>query len=150
MSIATAAIASRSTAESPRANYLAVFVGAIVAFVIASVYYGVVFLDLWLQVRRLNPTSMGEVSTSPAQTLIEFLTTLVIAGAIGHLVARLRITDVRGALGLGVLLWIAFPGMLWMGAMMWENTPWPFAALHGGDWLIKCLLFTLIPTVWWR
>jgi hypothetical protein len=57
------------------------FVGAIVAFVIASVYYGVVFLDLWLQVRRLNPTSLGEVSTSPTQPIVAFITTLVIAGS---------------------------------------------------------------------
>ena len=84
-------------------NYIAIFVGAIAAFIIASVYYGVVFLDQWLQVRRLNPTSIGEVSTSPTQPVIEFLTTLVIAFAIGHLVARLGITHVRGALRLAAL-----------------------------------------------
>src|ERR1051326_4065898 len=95
----------------------------------------------------MNPTSIGAVSTSPTQPVIGFLTTLVIAFAIGHLVSRLGITDVRGALQLAALLWIAFPGMLWVGAMLWENTPWQFAALHGGDWLIKCVLFTLIPTV---
>ena len=150
MSTLTAVIPSSSAAEARRTNYLAIFVGAIVAFVIASVYYGVVFIDLWLQVRRLNPTSIGEVSTSPTQPLVEFLTTLVIAFAIGHLVARLGITRVTSALQLAAILWIAFPGMLWVGAMLWENTPWQFAALHGGDWLIKCLLFTLIPTVWRR
>jgi hypothetical protein len=150
-SLATVVLSTRSKhAGRTNTNYVAIFVGAIVAFVIASVYYGVVFLDLWLQVRRLNPTSMGEVSTSPTQPVIEFLTTLVIAFAVGHLVARLGITDVRSALQLAALLWIAFPGMLWVGAMLWENTPWQFAALHGGDWLIKCVLFTLIPTVWQR
>src|SRR5206468_10920255 len=90
---------------------------------------------------------MGEVSPSPVQPAIEFLTTLVIAFAIGHLVAGLGITQVRGALRLAALLWIAFPGMLWVGAMLWENTPWQFAALHGGDWLIKCMLVTLIISI---
>ncbi len=94
-------------------------------------YYGVVFLDLWLQVRRLNPTSMGEVSTSPTQPVIEFLTTLVIAFAIGHLVVRLGITHIRGAFRLAALRWIAFPGMLWVGAMLWENTPWRCTAAIG-------------------
>jgi hypothetical protein len=147
--LATVVPSSRNE-EARRPNYLAIFVGAIVAFVIASVSYGVIFIDLWLQVRRLNPTSMGEVSTSPQQPLIEFLTTLVIALAIGHLVARLGIRDVRDALKLAAILWIAFPGMLWVGAMLWENTPWQFAVLHGGDWLIKCILSTLISTVWPR
>jgi Protein of unknown function (DUF1761) len=152
MSSLATVVPSTSSADTRRTgtNHIAIFVGAIAAFIIASVYYGVVFLDLWLQVRRLNPTSMGEVSNSPTRPVIEFLTTLVIAFAIGHLVARLGITHVRGALRLAGLLWIAFPGMLWVGAMLWENTPWQFAALHGGDWLIKCVLFTLIPTIWRR
>jgi len=149
MSSLASVVPSTSSADTDRTgtNYIAIFVGAIAAFIIASVYYGVVFLDLWLQVRRLNPTSMGEVSTSPTQPVIEFLTTLVIAFAIGHLVTRLGITHVTGALRLAALLWIAFPGMLWVGAMLWENTPWQFAALHGGDWLIKCVLFTLIISI---
>ena len=152
MSSLASVVASTNSADTGRGgtNYIGIFVGAIVAFVIAFVYYGVAFLDLWLQVRRLNPTSMGEVSTSPMQPVIEFLTTLVIAFAIGHLVARLGITHVRHGFRLAALLWIAFPGMLWVGAMLWENTRWQFAALHGGDWLIKCVLFTLIPTVWRR
>jgi hypothetical protein len=150
-SLATVVLSTRSKhAGRTSTTYVAILLGAIVAFVIASVYYGLVFLNLWLQVRRLNPTSMGEISTSPTQPVIEFLTTLVIALAVGHLVARLGITDVRSALQLAAILWIAFPGMLWVGAMLWENTPWQFAALHGGDWLIKCVLFTLIPTVWRR
>ncbi len=86
-----ALVVSTRSADTGRTNtsYIAILVGAIVTFVIASIYYGVVFLDLWLKVRRRNPTSMGEVSTSPMLPVIEFLTILVIAFAIGHLVAHL-------------------------------------------------------------
>jgi hypothetical protein len=31
--------------------------------------------------------------------------------------------------------------------MLWENTPWRLAALHGGDWLAKLLLVGLIVTL---
>ena len=82
MSILTTVVTSRGTSEAPRINYLAILVGSIAAFVIASIYYGVLFSDLWLQVRRLNPSSVGEVSPSPVQPLIEFGVTLVIASAI--------------------------------------------------------------------
>ncbi len=69
MSSLTTVVPSTNSADTGRTstNNIASFVRAIAAFIIASVYYGVVFLDLWLQVRRLNPTSMGEVSTSPTQ-----------------------------------------------------------------------------------
>jgi len=38
--------------------------------------------------------------------------------------------------------------VLWTGALIWENTPWKLAALHGGDWLAKLLAVALIVSVW--
>jgi hypothetical protein len=150
MSTRTIVMTDSGTRQAARINYRAILLGSVAAFLIASIYYGVVFADLWRQVRRLNPSSVGEVTPSRVQPLIEFGVTVVIASAIAYLVARLGITHWKRALRLAALLWIAFPGMLWLGAMMWENTPWQFAALLGGDWLIKCVLFTLMPSVWWR
>jgi hypothetical protein len=150
MSTLSATMTSKRSVEAAPINYLAILVGAVAAFVIAALYYSVLFGELWLQLRRLNPTSVGEVSPSPLQPLMNFGVTLIIAYVIAQLVGRLGITDWKGGLRLGASLWIAFPGMLWLGAIMWENTPWQLAALHGGDWLIKCLLFAVIPSVWRR
>jgi hypothetical protein len=51
----------------------------------------------------IEPNIDGRGQHSHTQPVIEFLTTLVIAFAIGHLVARLGITHVRGALRLAAL-----------------------------------------------
>jgi hypothetical protein len=48
---------------------------------------------------------------------------------------------------LGLFLWIGFPLVLWTGAMIWENTLWRLAAIHG-DWLGKLLVVALIVSVW--
>ncbi len=72
MSTLAAAVTPKGTSAPGRTNYLAILVGSIAAFVSASVYYGVVFSDLWLQVRRLNPSSVGDVNPSPVQPLVEF------------------------------------------------------------------------------
>jgi hypothetical protein len=51
-SLATVAPSTNSAETGCAAtNYIAIFFGAIAGFIITSVYYGVVFLDLWLQVR---------------------------------------------------------------------------------------------------
>src|SRR5690349_14028484 len=118
MSTLAAVMSSKGNAEASRTNYLAIIVGAVAAVVAASLYYCVLFGELWIAVRRLNPTSVGEVSPSPVQPFVEFVVTLIIAYVIGRLVARLGITDWKGGLRLGGSLWIAFPGMLWLGAVM--------------------------------
>ena len=48
----------------------------------------------------------------------------------------------RGAAGLllGLVLWIGFPLVLWIGAVIHEATPVGLAAVHAGDWLVKLLL----------
>ena len=42
-----------------------------------------------------------------------------------------------GGLLLGLALWIGFPLVLWVGAIVHEKTPVRLAAIHAGDWLVK-------------
>jgi len=48
---------------------------------------------------------------------------------LARLVAGLGIGDWKGAVQLGLLLWIGFPFVLWTGAIMWENVPVKLAAI---------------------
>jgi hypothetical protein len=49
---------------------------------------------------------------------------------------------------LGLAVWAGFPLVLWMGAVIWENTPPGLAVIHGGDWLVKLLVVAVIVSVW--
>jgi hypothetical protein len=40
---------------------------------------------------------------------------------------------------LGLALWVGFPLVLWVGAVIHENVPPKLAVLHAGDWLLKLL-----------
>ena len=46
-----------------------------------------------------------------------------------------------------LVLWIGFPLVLWVGAVIHENTPVKLAAIHGGDWLLKLLLIGTIVAI---
>ncbi|MBA2313556.1 MAG: DUF1761 domain-containing protein [Actinobacteria bacterium] len=59
---------------------------------------------------------------------------LVVASVVAGLAERLDIADWRGALQLGLALWIGFPVVLWTGAIMWEKVSSKLAAIHAGDW----------------
>ena len=41
-------------------------------------------------------------------------------------------------------MWIGFPLMLWVGAILHERTPLRLAAIHAVDWLIKLVVTAAI------
>ena len=65
-----------------------------------------------------------------------------------YLIIRLRIVGLKSALSLGFLLWVGFPVVLLVGSVASDKVPLALAAIHGGDWLIKLLLMTVILVVW--
>lgn len=58
-----------------------------------------------------------------------------------------RIGTWIGGLVLALVLWIGFPAVLWIGAIVHANTPWRVAAIHAGDWLVKLLVLGAIVGV---
>ena len=58
------------------------------------------------------------------------------------------VVDWKGAVHLGVLVWIGFPAMILAGSVIWDKRPWKLAAIHAGDWLVKLLLMAVILGVW--
>ena len=52
------------------------------------------------------------------------------------------------AVGQALWLWLGFSAMMWVGAILWERTPWQLAAIHAGDWLIKLLIIAAMVGAW--
>jgi hypothetical protein len=130
-------------------NYLAVIVAAVVAFVASSLYYSVFGKAL----AALLPA--GSVATDmrkvPAwKKAIEFVRGLVVSLVVAFFVERFGVADWEAALRLAFLVWVGFPFMILTGAVLWDNRPWKFAAIHSGDWLMKLVLMAVILGVWHR
>lgn len=131
----------KSTAD---VNLWAVLVAAVLAFVIGAVYY-VGFGA------RLAQVGGGPAADSSAQRWampVEALRCLVLAAVVAGVAAHARVDTWTGGLLLGLVLWVGFPLVLWVGAMVHENTRWQVALIHAGDWLLKLLLMGLVVAVW--
>ena len=63
-------------------------------------------------------------------------------------VVRFGVVDWEGALRLAFLVWVGFPFMILTGAVLWDNRPWKFAAIHMGDWLMKLVMMAVILGMW--
>ena len=112
---------------------MSIAVATIAAFLAGGAYYSAV------------PMPAGE--TPPWKLAVELGRCLILAAAVAALAAQGDIDTWTGGLLLGLVLWIGFPFVLWVGAVIHENTPIRLAAIHGGDWLLKLLLVGVIVAV---
>jgi hypothetical protein len=127
-------------------NYWAVVVAALAAFLMSSLYYSPLLLgNVW---RAANPGPTAGTTPSLGKVVGELLRTLVITYVLARLIALLGGSDWKGAGRLAIWMWFGFSAMMWVGAIMWEKTPWQIAAIHSGDWLLKTLLIAVIVGVW--
>ena len=122
-------------------NLLAVGVSVVVAFVISSTWYAI-FGD---QMAILHGTEVVGSGSPPVWKIaVEGVRSAVVAFAIAWGVSRFGLTDLRSALALAFVLWVAFPVVLLAGSVIWEDVPTKLAAIHAGDWLVKLLAVTTI------
>jgi Protein of unknown function (DUF1761) len=126
-------------------NHLAVFVAAIAAFVLSTIWY----IGFAKQRAELSAAPMAEVrKPQPVKMVLEIARNIILAYILAYLVTRLGISTWPAAMTFALLLWIGFPVLLLTGSVMWENVPWKLAAIHGGDWLLKLLAVIVILSRW--
>lgn len=114
---------------------LAIAAATLAAFLISTAWYSVF-------------GGSSAEPTPPWKVGVELLRCLTLALVLAALASQADIDSLAGGLALGLTLWVGFPLVLWVGAMIWEHTPWRLAAIHGGDWLVKLLALTAIVSVW--
>jgi uncharacterized protein DUF1761 len=126
----------------PDINLVVVLVATVLSFVLGAVYYAV------LGTRLAEVSDAAASDVKPWSVAIEVLRCLVLAAVVAGLAARARADTWTGGLVLGLVLWVGFPAVLWVGAIVHENSPWRLAAIHAGDWLVKLLVVGVVVSVW--
>ncbi len=131
-------------------NYLAVFVVAVVVFLLGWLWYSpLLFFKPWMRLRGLDPEAAMQNAKMPGGKLvIELARCFILTLVIARLMALLGVHSWLIALHSGFFLWIGFPVILLTGSVLWDNVPWKVAAIHAGDWLVKLLVIPLIVTLW--
>ena len=113
---------------------MSVAVATVAAFIAGGAYYSVV------------PVA-GSGEMPPWKLAVELARCLILAVVVAGLASQAGIDTWAGGLALGLALWAGFPFVLWVGAVIHENTPIRLAAIHGGDWLVKLPLVGTIVAI---
>lgn len=123
-------------------SLLAVIGAAVSGFIGSAIYYSV-FSD--------QPSAVGgdgvPPDTRPWVYGAEFARTLVVAAVFAAVASVGGFDSWPGGVLLGLVLWLGFPSMLWVGAILHEGTSFSLAALHAGDWLFKLVIIGVIVGV---
>jgi hypothetical protein len=126
----------------PDIDLIPVLVAAIAAFALGGTYYAV----LGEQLAEVSDAAAASEQPPPWKLAVELLRSLILAAVVAGLAVRGEIDQWSGGLLLGAALWIGFPLVLWIGAVIHENRK--LAAIHAGDWLVKLLVVAVIVSVW--
>lgn len=128
----------------PEVNLVTVLVAAVAAFVLAAAYY----MTLGGQLAEQSEVTAAAGSMPPWKVAVELTRGLLVAVVVAGLASAAGIDRWTGGLLLGLALWIGFPIVLWIGAVIHEGTSWKLAAIHAGDWMVKLLAVALIVSIW--
>jgi hypothetical protein len=127
-------------------NYVALGVAAVAAFVLSTAYY-IAFGRHYAKLRGLSP-EVAAARPPIWKVLLELVRSLVVAAVVAGLADLVEITDRAEAATLAISLWVAFPVVLLVGSVIWDDVPPRLAAIHGGDWLLKLVLIAVIVGSW--
>jgi hypothetical protein len=127
---------------------LPVIVALVAAACISGLWYSpMLFGRQWVALRSQALNVAADSYIAPWKSLVEIIREIVVAYVLTRLVSRLKITRLTSALNLGFWIWMGFPVTMLVGASLWDNKPWALSLIHGGDWLTKMIVMSVLITL---
>ena len=122
---------------------IGVLIAAVAGFIGSGIYYSV------FAGRLAAAVGEGTIPEARPWTYgVEFARTLIVAIVTASIASMADIGSWLGGAAFGVTLWVGFPVVLLVGAMVHEGTRLSLAAIHAGDWLFKLVIIGVIIG-WW-
>lgn len=122
---------------------IGVLIAAVAGFIGSGIYYSV------FGGRLAAAVSEGTIPEARPWTYgVEFARTLIVAIVTTTIASMADIGSSLGGAALGLALWVGFPVVLLVGAVIHEGTRLSLAAVHAGDWLFKLVVIGVIVG-WW-
>jgi len=128
-------------------NYLAVLVAALANYLIATIWYALIFGKIW---KRL--TGISDMKPAPINMLLVFIGSLVLSFVLYHSIvfgnAYFKISGLSGGLMGGFFGWFGYIAPVTLSTKLYEKKPWGLWLLDNVFWLISLLVMGSILAVW--
>jgi hypothetical protein len=134
-------------------NYVAVFVAAVVAFVIGFLWHGPLFGKQWIalmgipqaKVDAMRAKGMGPMVPQMIAAVVQ---QLIIASVISRLATVIGVTGAVQAIVFAIFLWFAFIVTVQLNTVLWENRKMNLYLFTISYHLVSMIAVTLIVVLW--
>ena len=132
-------------------NPLAIFVAAVLAFVLGGIYYGPLFGRTW---ERVNGYDRSEAelqrvrAAAPKAYVVSFVSFLVMSAALTVLADYIVLSSPAQALKLAILAFVGFVAPVGWIATAYAGRPWRAWLLDAGYQLLYLLAMSLVVVLW--
>jgi len=128
-------------------NYLAVVVAAIANYVIAMIWYAMIFGKAWQKL-----TGMTDMKPAPLNIVLSLIGSLIMSYVLCHSIAfgnyYVGTAGVGGGLMGGFFSWLGFVAPVTLMTKLYEKKAWGLWLLDNGFWLISLLVMGSILSLW--
>ena len=120
-------------------NYLAVFIAAIVNYVIATIWYAILFGKVWKKL-----TGIEDMKPAVMNMVLVFIGSLVLSYVLYHSIvfgdAYFKMSGISGGLMGGFFGWLGYIAPVTLSTKLYEKKPWGLWLLDNAFWLISLLV----------
>jgi|ERR1017187_6714190 hypothetical protein len=128
-------------------NYLSVLVAAIANYILAIIWYAVIFGKVW---QRL--TGITDMKPAPMNIVLVFIGSIVLSFVLFHSIifgnAYLKMSGISGGLMGGFFGWLGYIVPITLSTKVYEKKPWGLWLLDNAFWLISLLVMGTILSLW--
>ena len=118
------------------ANYIAILVAAVAAYLAGAIYYGWLG-KTWMKAARIDP---AEAKMSLPLMITGFVCELVMAWVMAGVIGHFGDVTIRSGLISAALLWLGFMATTLTVNQRYQGFGWNLTIIDGVHWLIVALL----------
>ena len=120
-------------------NFLAVILATVASYVIASLWYGLIFAKLWKKL-----TGIKDMKPSPVNILLVLIGSFIMSFVLYHSIAFgnafLKTGGFSGGMMGGFWGWLGYIAPVTLCTKLYEKKPWNLWLLDNGFWLLALLV----------
>jgi hypothetical protein len=131
-------------------NYPAVFVAAVVHFIIGGLWYGLIFGNKFIEISGWTPAQLEKIAAEShwTQYAVAFATSLVLVYILAHFVQYTGAKGVAGGMQTAFWLWLGFVATTQLATVIFEQRKLGLYLLNVGYQLVAGLICGAILAAW--
>jgi hypothetical protein len=136
--------------EQPKIHYPAVFVAGLIQFFVGWLWYGMIFMNPWIEATGISPDagqsmSGGQLGIMYGGSLVSFFITYYV---MAHFVSYTKSTTAKQGMQTGFWLWLGFVATVLSVNVIYTMKPFSLLLIDSGYWLVSMLAGGALLAAW--